>query len=88
VCSSDLTFHLDAACHLLRHDYTADVIGRWARAANYALAPVTVGGLRCYARRRVLPRLAGSVLPGPTLVHVELDRLDVLTAGRSDYSKR
>lgn len=72
------TFHLDAAGLLTRHDYTADVIGRWARAANFCLASDVVEGLRFYTRRRVYPRLLGdAVLPFPTLVWIELAEVSV-----------
>lgn len=68
------TFHLDRAGLLTRHDYTADVIGRWAKAANLCLASEVVDGLRFYTRRKVYPRLgAEGVSPWPTLVWIELD---------------
>lgn len=80
--SADQVFHIDAAGHLLRHDYTADVIGPWARAANLCQAATTVSGLRCYTRRKVLPRLGpnGIVLPVPPLVWIELDAVVVRPA--------
>lgn len=74
--SAKQAFHVDAAGKLLRHDYTADVIGTWASAANFCLASVQAEGLRFYTRRRVVPRLgARTVLPGPTLVWIEIDNL-------------
>ena len=75
------TFHVDAAGLLLRHDYTADVIGGWATAANRCLASAVVDGLRFYTRRLVTPRFGDHlVLPGPTLVWIELD--DIRVHGR------
>ena len=72
------TFHVDAAGLLLRHDYTADVIGGWATAANRCLASAVVDGLRFYTRRLVTPRFGDHlVLPGPTLVWIELDDIRV-----------
>ncbi|MBL8485623.1 MAG: hypothetical protein JNK22_00775 [Rhodocyclaceae bacterium] len=69
-------FHVDEAGRLLRHDYTAEVIGRFATAAHLCLASETAGGLRFYTRRRVVPRFGGElVLPGPTLVWIALDDL-------------
>lgn len=51
-------FHLDREnLQLRRHDYTADVIGAWASAANMCLASEEVAGLRFYTSRRVYPRL-------------------------------
>lgn len=68
------TFHVDGRGHLLRHDYTADVIGRWARAANLCLESQEVEGLRVYTRRRVYPRLGVKrVLSFPLLVWIQLD---------------
>lgn len=75
------TFHMDAAGLLTRHDYTADVIGQWANAANLCLASEVVDGLRFYTRRRVFPRFGTqSVLPFPTLVWIEIDGLHVVSA--------
>lgn len=77
--SVEQAFHVDAAGRLLRHDYTADVIGRWATAANLCLDSTTVEDLRFYTRRKVLPRMGPgeAVWPLPTLVWIELDDLAV-----------
>ncbi len=73
------TFHVHADGTLVRHDYTADVIGPWAKAANQCLESVQVGGLRFYTRRRVTPRLGkDTVLPGPTLVWIELRNMRLI----------
>lgn len=81
--SSIQTFHIGPDGLLVRHDYTADVIGHWATAANFCLASQQVSGLRFYTRRRVVPRLGGKiVLPGPTLVWIEIDDLSVHTHDR------
>lgn len=75
------SFHLDDNGLLLRHDYTADVIGRWAKAANACLASESVDGLRFYTRRRVTPRMPGdTALPLPTLVWIEIDDIRVRRA--------
>jgi hypothetical protein len=69
-------FHVDDAGLLTRHDYTADVIGSWANAANFCRASEVVDGLRFYTRRRVFPRLGEDVvLPLPTLVWIEIDAI-------------
>jgi hypothetical protein len=58
---------------LVRHDYTADVIGRWARAAHAILAHGSWEGLPFPSHRRVTPRTAsGRALPGPTLVEIRV----------------
>lgn len=79
---AEQTFHLDPSLHLMRHDYTADVIGPWAHAAHTCLASQTVGGLRFTTRRAVHPRLGARwVLPWPRLVWIELGALRVSAAG-------
>jgi len=76
------TFHLDKDGLLLRHDYTADVIGRWATAANFCIASEEVDGLRFYTRRRVLPRFGGlTVSPVPTLVWIEIGDIHLIRTG-------
>ena len=70
-------FHIDSECNLLRHDYTADVIGGWARVANLCQASTQVQGFRFYTRRKVFPIMGTSILPLPTLVWIELDDLTV-----------
>lgn len=67
------TFRIDRAGRLTRHDYNADVIGRWAKAAYFCLASETVDGLRFYTRRRVMPRLGAGVMPWPELVLIDID---------------
>ena len=75
------TFHIDDSGLLTRHDYTADVIGKWANAANFCLASEVVDGLRFYTRRRVLPRFGTqTVLPFPTLVWIEIDAIRLISA--------
>ena len=75
------SYQLDPARLLARHDYTADVIGQWANAANLCLASEVVDGLRFYTRRRVFPRFGTqNVLPFPTLVWIVIDDLRVVSA--------
>jgi hypothetical protein len=72
-------FHLDESLRLVRHDYTADVIGAWATAANLCLGSEQVAGFRFYTRRKVYPRMGPkqTVMPFPTLVWIEIDDLAV-----------
>jgi hypothetical protein len=75
------SIHVDASGLLTRHDYTADVIGKWANVANFCLASELVDGLRFYTRRRVLPRFGTqTVLPFPTLVWIEIDAIRLISA--------
>lgn len=72
------TLYFDARGLLRRHDYTAEVVGRWARAAHYCAEHAQAGGLVFPTRRRVVPvGLANRALPGPTLVSLELSELHV-----------
>jgi hypothetical protein len=72
------TFFVDAAGLIRRHDYTAEVIGGWAKAAHYCFDHREFDGLVFPTRRRVVPRGPGDRgFPGPTLVRIELDRVSV-----------
>jgi hypothetical protein len=72
------TFYFDARGLLRRHDYTAEVVGRWARAAHYCDEHVQAGGLVFPTRRRVVPvGVRNRALPGPTLVSLQLTDLHV-----------
>ena len=66
-------FHFDAAGLLRRHDYTADVVGKWAKAAHLCTDYREFGGLWMPTRRRVYPRgPLGRPLPLPTLVAIDI----------------
>jgi hypothetical protein len=68
-------FHIDPTNgRLLRHDYTAEVFGQWARAANVVLAhAVTADGIPYPSHRRVTPRGPGDrPLPAPVLVDIQI----------------
>lgn len=74
--SAQQVFHIDDSALLTRHDYTADVIGSWANAANFCRDSEVVDGLRFYTRRRVFPRFGEDiVLPLPTLVWIKIDSI-------------
>jgi len=70
-------FQISADGRLLRHDYTADVIGRWATAANFCLESAVSGPFRFYTRRKVVPKLGRYVLPGPVLVWIKIGSVAV-----------
>ena len=72
------SFLYDDELRLRRHDYTAEVVGRWAHAAHACEGHVEAGGLRFPTRRRVTPRgPGGRPLPGPVLVWLELSGIEV-----------
>ena len=76
--SARQSFHLDSSRRLVRHDYTADVIGGYATAANFCLASAEVDGLRFYVRRKVCARFGPStVVRFPTLVWIEIEDVRV-----------
>ncbi|MBW2408504.1 MAG: hypothetical protein JRF72_01815 [Deltaproteobacteria bacterium] len=61
---------------LLQHDYTADIIGRLARAAHVVLEHAESDGVCYTSRRRVTPRSAkGRPRRGPTLIAIDLHDL-------------
>lgn len=67
------TFYFDENWHLLRLDYTAEVVGRWARAAHFCENYRDFGGIKAPTTRRVYPVLFGSrPLPGPILVALDI----------------
>ncbi len=78
--STRQTFYFDARRRLRRHDYVADVVGRWARVAHYCADHVQASGLVFPARRWVRPLRPGNrPLPFPTMVWLELTDLHVET---------
>lgn len=63
----------DESGRLYRHDYTAQVIGGWARAVHLCSNYRNFDGLWLPTRRRVYPRGPfGRPLPGPTLVAIDI----------------
>ena len=76
------TFYFDARGLLRRHDYVAEVVGGWAKAAHYCDDHAQAGGLVFPTRRWVRPIRPGNrSLPFPTLVWLELSDLQVERLG-------
>jgi hypothetical protein len=72
------TLYVDAAGLIRRHDYVAEPIGRWARAAHYSDNHREFDGLLFPTRRRVRPRgPGGRSLPGPVLVALDIERIEI-----------
>jgi hypothetical protein len=72
------TFFVDSDGLIRRHDYTAEPVGGWARAAHYCFDHREFDGLLFPTRRRVVPRgPRNRALPGPTLVRIDIDRVSV-----------
>ncbi len=71
--SKQQVFYFDKELLLRRLDYTAEVVGSWARAAHFCESYRTFGGIKVPTHRRVLPMLFGNrPLPGPTLVSIHV----------------
>ena len=76
--SEHQVFFYDADLRLRRHDYTAEVVGGWARAAHMCADHVEAGGLLFPTRRWVRPVGPGNrPLPLPTLVSLQLSEIEV-----------
>lgn len=75
------TFHVDAAGLIRRHDYEAQPIGGWARAAHCCSRYEDFAGLVVATRRQVVPRgPGGHALRHPTLVALDIDQIELGTA--------
>ena len=71
--SPEQVFYYDADLRLRRHDYVAQIVGRWAHAAHMCADHVEVDGLVFPTRRWVRPIGRGNrPLRGPTLVWLSL----------------
>lgn len=72
------TFYFDPLRLLRRHDYVAEVVGGWARAAHYTSEHVEASGLVFPTRRRVYPiGRRNRALGRPTLVALDLSEIAV-----------
>lgn len=71
-CSKQV-FYFDEQWRLWRHDYTAELVGRWARASHFCEEYREFDGFQAPTRRRVRPRSLGNTpLRGPTLVGIDI----------------
>lgn len=65
--------YFDGAGRLVRHDYTAEVVGSWARAVHLCGDYRRFGELWLPTTRRVYPKgLFNRALPAPTLVAIDI----------------
>jgi hypothetical protein len=61
-----------------RHDFVAEAMGKWAKAALYCDRHRQIGGLTFPTRRRALPRgPGGRVLFRPTLLALDFDEIEI-----------
>ncbi len=71
-------FYFDQQWHLQRHDYTAEVVGTWAKAAHFCEGYKQFSGLCLPTKRRVYPRLlCNRPFRGITLVAIDIHDLAV-----------
>lgn len=69
-------FYFDSRGLLRRHDYTAEVVGGWAKAAHFCEDHREFDGLVFPTRRHVHPRAPwGGSLPRPTMVWIGIDEI-------------
>jgi hypothetical protein len=72
------SLYFDDRGMLRRHDYRPDVVASFANAAHLCEEHRKVDGLAFPTRRRVVPKAPGGrPLPGPTIVRIELDSIEV-----------
>ncbi len=73
--SREQVFYIDTNGLIRRHDYTAEPIGDWAKAAHYCLDHQFFDGLVLPTRRRVYPRKRNNRRRSrPLLVWIEVSR--------------
>ncbi len=76
--SREQVFHFDTEGRLRRNDYTAEVVGSWAKAAHYCDGHREFGGLLFPTRRRVYPRRRdGRPRRAPTLVWIDIASVEL-----------
>jgi hypothetical protein len=76
--SREQVFYFDDDRRLCRHDYVAEVIGGWARAAHMCAEHVASDGMVFPTRRWVRPIGPGNrALRFPTLVSLHLSQIEV-----------
>ncbi len=72
----DQSFYFNQRGLLVRHDYTAEVFGSWARACHYSWDHQETGGILIPRRRRVHPRLSSNKpLRLITLVSIDISEI-------------
>lgn len=80
----DQVFYADERGRIVRHDYTAEPFGAWAKAANYSTGHQDFGGLVVATRRRVhLRRANGTSWPRPTLIWINVQDVTLLAGNRA-----
>ena len=72
-------FYFNPEYLIVRHDYTAEIFGQWAKAAHYSWEYRDSDGLIIPTRRRVFPRISSNnPLRLITLVSIDIDHIRVI----------
>lgn len=72
------TFYVDTDGLIRRHDFVAEPVGNWAKAALYCDQHRQLDGLTFPTRRRVFPRAPGGrALSRPTLLALNFDEIEI-----------
>lgn len=71
-------FHFDDEGYLLRHDYRADVITKFATASNHITEHMEIDGFLFPSKRVVTPRLGKKVLSKPVLINIDVHNINIL----------
>jgi hypothetical protein len=72
------TFYVDTGGLIRRHDFVAEPVGSWAKAALYCDHHRQVDGLSFATRRRVFPQgPGGRVLSRPTFLALDFDEIEI-----------
>jgi hypothetical protein len=77
------TFYFDKNKLLRRLDYTAEVVGSWAHVAHLCDEYRDFSGLKIPISRRVRPIFHNRILPGPTLVALDIHDVQLQKASES-----
>jgi len=77
------TFYFDSDNLLVRHDYTAEVFGQWAKASHYSWKHRNFDGIVIPTRRKVYPRKASNdPFRMITLVSIRIDSVTLINRGK------
>jgi len=80
----DQILYADERGRIVRHDYTPEPFGAWAKSANYSTGHQDFGGLVVATRRRVyLRRADGSPRPHPTLVWINVEDVAIVAGNQT-----
>ena len=67
---------------LIQHNYTADIISKFAKATNFVTEHTNQNGLEYPCARKVTPSsLKGNALPGPILIDIKIHDYKLIESG-------